>query len=272
MMAELLGFGFFRNALAMCVLLGLLFGTLSFFVVTRKLSFLGAGISHSAFGGVAIGVALGVDPFVTALVFCLAVALSIGRLSKWSHISHDAEIGIFFSLSMALGVILIALKKTYTFDLSGYLFGNILAVTRRDLWVLAGALAMMIPLGIVCFHRLLFLIFDEEAAEVSGVPVDRLNGLLLAFLAVAIVIGMKIVGIILVSALLVLPASFGLACFRDWRRVMIAAVLFAVFTLIGGLFLSYWLNSPAGATMVALGSAVYFGTLLIQTKMIRGVS
>jgi zinc transport system permease protein len=271
-MADLFHLAFFRNALAMCMLLGLLFGILSFFVVTRKLSFLGAGISHSAFGGVAAGVALGVDPFLTALVFCLAVALSIGKLSRFSRISNDAEIGIFFSLSMAVGAILIALKKSYTFDLSGYLFGNILAVTRRDLWVLAGTLTLMIPMGIVCFHRILFLIFDEQAAAVSGVQTEKLNGLLLAFIALAVVIGMKMVGIILVSALLVLPASFGLACFQDWRKVITASLIFAVCTLVGGLFLSYRLDTPAGATMVTLGSGIYFITLLIQAKIVRGVS
>ncbi len=131
-MTELFRLQFFQNAFIMSLLLGVLFGILSFFVVLRKMSFLGAGIAHTAFGGVALGVLVGLDPYLTALAFCVAAAILIGKLVRFGRISYDMGIGIFFSFSMALGAIFLSLKKGYTFDLMSYLFGNILAVNRTD--------------------------------------------------------------------------------------------------------------------------------------------
>lgn len=254
---ELFSMSFFRNAFVMSFLLSILFGILSFFVVMRKMSFLGAGIAHSAFGGVALGIFLGIDPFVSALVFCILVAILIGKLVRHGNISFDTGIGIFFAFSMALGALLISLRKDYTFDLMGYLFGNILGVTFVDT-ILAIIVLLLFAVFISIFiHRVLFMAFDEEVATVSGVKTEFLDTLLLIFLAGIIVISIKIVGIILVSALVVLPASFGLLITRDFRKLILWGISYTLFIMIGGLFLSYYLDTPAGATIVAAGTLVY---------------
>jgi len=261
MMADLLSMDFFRSAFLMSLMLGLLFGVLSFFVVTRKMSFLGAGVAHTAFGGVALGVFLGIDPFLTALAFCVATALLIGRLARRGGISLDAGIGIFFAFSMALGALLIRLKKAYTFDLQGYLFGNILGVTTADLVITLAALLVFIPFIALFIHRILFMTFDEEVASVSGVRTGFIDTALLVFLAAIIVISIKIVGIILVSALVVLPASFGLAVTKHFRRVILWGVIYTLAVMCGGLLISYYIDTPPGATMVTLGTAVYLAAL-----------
>ncbi|MBN2159395.1 MAG: metal ABC transporter permease [Spirochaetes bacterium] len=266
-MTELFQLEFFRNALVMSILLGALFGILSFFVVMRKMSFLGAGIAHTAFGGVALGVLLGIDPFLTSLAFCVASAILIGKLVRHGKISFDIGIGIFFSFSMALGAIFLSLKKGYSFDLMSYLFGNILGVTAADTHIALAALLAFTPFIVIFMRRILFMTMDEEVAAVSGVRTGALDTALLVFLAGIIVISIKIVGIILVSALVVLPASFGLLISRDYRKVILSGVLFATTVMVGGLFLSYILDMPAGATMVTAGTLLYFISLTVAKKI-----
>lgn len=267
-MIELLSLHFFRNALVMGLLLGLLFGILSFFVVLRRMTFLGAGISHTAFGGVALGVFLGINPFATALVFCVAVAILLGKLIRYGRLSSDTGIGIFFSLSMALGAVLLSLRREYTADISGYLFGNILGVTTADNIIAGVALVVMLPFIAAYLHRIIFMTFDEEVAAVSGVRVEIIDTVLLIFLAAIIVISMKMVGIILVSALIVLPASFGLLITQDYRTVLLTGILYAAAVMTGGLVLSYYLDIPAGGTIVMTGAALYF-ILLFATRILR---
>ncbi len=256
-MKSLFEFHFFQNAFVMSLMLCILFGLLSFFVVTRKMSFLGAGIAHTAFGGVALGIFLDIHPFYTSLFFCLVSAFLIRQLVKYGRITYDTGIGIFFSFSMALGAILISLKKAYTFDLQGYLFGNILGIHTEDLYLTLGAMAVFIPFLIVFFHRLLFITFEEKVALISGVRTELLDGILFFFFVLIIVISIKIVGIILVSALVVLPASFGLLFSKNYRAVILFSIVFNVVCMLGGLFLSCYLDLPAGATMVVLGTVIY---------------
>jgi len=261
---DLFSLTFFQNALIMSILLSFLFGVLSFFIVMRKMSFLGAGIAHTAFGGVALGIFLNINPFVSALVFCILTALLIDRLVQRGRISFDTGIGIFFAFSMALGALLISLKKDYTFDLMGYLFGNILGVTVIDT-VMAGIALILFSLFIIIFlHRILFMSFDEEGAMVSGVRTEFLGTLLLVFLASIIVISIKMVGIILVSALVVLPASFGVLISRDFRKVIFWGIVYTLVIMVGGLFLSYYLDTPVGATSVTAGTLIYFIGFLIS--------
>lgn len=257
-MFELFQFQFFRNAFAVGILIAIIFGIFSFFAVMRKMSFLGVGIAHAAFGGVALGILLGIHPLLTALGFCILTALLIGTLKRQGKISIDSGIGILFSFTMALGAIFLALKRDYTFDLNGYLFGSILGVTQFDLIITGIAFAVFIPFMLFTMKRLVFLSFDEEAAMISGLNVRFLDSMLMIILAGIVVVSIKVVGIILVSALVVLPASFGLLITHRYQNVILIGVIYALVMVIGGLFLSYYLNSPPGATIVTLGTLTFF--------------
>jgi zinc transport system permease protein len=263
-MLALFTLAFFRNGFFMCVLLSILFGILSFFTVMRKMTFLGAGIAHTAFGGIALGVLLGINPFLTSLVFCIIAALLIGKLARYGNITYDTSIGIFFAFSMALGAFFIAVKKAYTFDLSGYLFGNILGVTLLDTVIVLVVLALFIPFILIFLQRILFMTFDADVAVVSGVKTSILDTMLLLFLAAIIVTSIKVVGVILVSALVVLPTSFGLLLSKNYRVVIPLGILYALVIMVGGLFLSYVLSTPPGATMVISGTLLYFIGLTLK--------
>ncbi len=257
-MIELLSYGFMQRALLAGVLAGLLCGVLGFFVVLKRLSFIGVGISHSAFGGIAIGVVLGVEPLLAAAVFATLVAWAIGWLSRAGRLHEDTSIGILFSSAMALGVALISLSRTYQVDLFGYLFGNILSVSSGDLWLLA-IIAFFVLAGIgLLFKEFLFVAFDEEVARASGLPVTVLSFLLLTCLALAVVAAIRVVGIILVEALLVIPAAIGYQLARGYRTMLLVSVLSAVLSAIGGLFASYVFNVAAGATIVLVLTLVFF--------------
>jgi zinc transport system permease protein len=257
-MLELFSLHFFRNAFFMSFLLSILFGFLSFFIVLRKMAFLGAGIAHTAFGGVALGVLLGINPFYTSIAFCALSAILIGKLSKYGKISLNTGVGIFFSFAMALGALFISLKKDYNFDLSGYLFGNILSVTKLDLMLTIGVIFIFGIFLKFTFFKILFMTFDENVAAVSGVNTSVLDTCLLLSIALIIVVSIKIVGIVLVSALIVLPASTGLIFSNKYRVVLAVGIGFSWLILCGGLFLSYVVNSPAGSTIIILGTLIYF--------------
>jgi len=261
-MTELLSYGFMQRALVAGMLVGLLCGVLGFFVILKRMSFVGVGISHSAFGGIAVGVLLGIEPLLAAAVFATLVAWGIGWLSRSGRLHEDTSIGILFSSAMALGVALISLSRTYQVDLFGYLFGNILSVSPSDLWLLAGIAFVVLSLIALLFKEFLFLAFDEEVARASGLPVSALWFLLLTCLALSVVAAIRVVGIILVEALLVIPAAIGYQLARGYRTMLCVSVLSAVAAVIAGLFISYFFNIAAGATIVLTLTVLFFLALL----------
>ncbi|MBM4285736.1 MAG: metal ABC transporter permease [Deltaproteobacteria bacterium] len=257
-MTELLALGFFQRALLAGLVLSLLCGLLSVFVILRRLAFIGVGISHSAFGGVALGFLLGVDPLWTGVVFSVLVALLIEWARGRGRLEEDAAIGIFFAASMALGVIFLHLSRTYNVDVFSFLFGNILAIgPRQVLQILGVAVAVAATLAL-CFKELVFLSFDEEMAWVSGVPVQALRNLFLILMALVVIVSIYLVGIILVSALLVIPGAVARNLAGHIRTMVAVSMGAAAGATVGGLLLSYQLDWPSGATVVLLLSLVFF--------------
>ena len=218
MMIEALSLGFFQRALMAGVLLSLLCGVLSVFVILRRMAFVGVGISHSAFGGVALGFLLGLDPLLSGIGFAVAVALLIEWAQERGRLEEDAAIGIFFAVAMALGVVFLSLSRTYNVDVFGFLFGNILAVGPAQLGQIA-VISLVVLATVAFFYKeLVFLSFDEEMAWVSGVPVKALRYLFLVLLALVIIMAIYLVGIILVSALLVIPGAVARKPHPEHRR------------------------------------------------------
>jgi len=264
--ADLLSLNFMQNALVAALIVSVLCAVISFFVVLKRLSFIGVGISHSAFGGVSLGVLLGINPTITAIIFAVGAALAIGRVSRKSEIHEDTAIGILFAATMALGILLISLSRSYTVDLFGFLFGNILAVTRQDILVIAILSACVLALVKLFFKELLFLSFDEEMAQVSGLPAAFLYYMLLGLMAVTVVVSIKIVGIILVSALLVIPGAASYRLTFNYRRMLLISVLVALASSVAGLVASYYLDLPSGATIVLTATLIFLFCYFFSTK------
>jgi len=266
---EILGYTFMQRALLASTVIGIVTAVIGVYVVLKGMAFIGAGIAHASFGGVALGFLLGLNLIATASVFSLAGAIGIGLVSKRGELREDAAIGIFFTASMAFGVLLVGLLQGYNVDLFGFLFGSVLAVSREDL-VLSVALGAVVLLTVgLLYKELMFISFDPEMAQVVGVPAAQLYYLLLALIAVTIVISIRVVGVILVEALIVTPAAAAYQLTDDFHRMMGIAVGIGVLSAIAGLFLSYWLNVASGATIVLTATALFALTALLSPRRRR---
>jgi zinc transport system permease protein len=272
-MIELLSLGFLQRALVAGVLVSLLCGVLSSFVVLRRMAFIGVGISHSAFGGVALGFLLGVDPLYTGVGFSVLVALLIEWAQAHTRVEEDTAIGIFFAASMALGLVFLHLSRVYNVDVFGYLFGNILAIGNQQLVEILVVAVVVLALLLAFFKEIVFLSFDEEMAWVSGVPVKALRYLFLVLMALVVVVSIYLVGIILISALLVIPGAIAQNLSRQLRGMVWSATAVAMGSTVGGLVLSYGLDFPSGATIVLVLASLYFLTALARPWLrFRGAS
>lgn len=261
---DLVTYEFWRRALIGGLLISVVCSVLSVYVVLKRMAFIGQGISHSAFGGIALGVLLfAASPhaqtliYVTGILFAVSIAFAIAAITRRHAVSEDSAIGVFFVVSMAFGVICFSKVPGFSQDAFGYLFGNILAVSAEEL---VGIFVMSVAvLGLVALlHKEFFYyVFDEEMARVSGLPVAALHYLLLALLSVVIVLSVKMIGIILVSAFLVLPGVTAHLLSRRMGAMMAGAVAFGVATTVSGVVLSAYLDWPTGASIVVLQFAAF---------------
>jgi zinc transport system permease protein len=265
-MIEILSSSFMQKAFFVGIIVSFIAGLVSVFVVLRRMSFIGAGISHAAFGGVAIGFFTGINPIITAIFYAIAVALGIDFVSRKGKISEDASIGIFFASSMALGIVLISLSRGYNIDLFGYLFGNILAITNSEV-VISVVLAVIVFTVIMLFLKEIFMTtYNEEIAQVSGVSVRSINILFLIILAVSIVISIKIVGIVLIAALLVIPGATSQLLARNLYAMITISCIVAVLSTILGLFISYEFDIAPGGSIVLTATALFLISLLVKKR------
>lgn len=232
-------------------------GIISVFVILRRVSFLGSGISHAAFGGVAIGFFSGINPLLTALVYCIAVSFAIEVVSTRGKLAEDTAIGVFFSASMATGVLLISLSKSYTVDLFGYLFGSILAITVEEAYMAVALAAVVIAVFLIIMRDLLFITFNEELAIVNGLPVRLIKSIFLVSMAIAIVISIKIVGIILVSALFVIPGATAKLITQRFYPMLVISTFTAVAATVSGLIVSYAYDITPGGTIVIILTVLF---------------
>ena len=261
-MIELLSYDFGRRALIAGVLVAVMCAVLAFFVVLRRMAFAGAGISHAALGGVAIGLVLGVSPLVTAMAFAVAVAWLIGWISRRGATTEETALGVLFPTAMAIGVAVMSASTTYRQDLMAYLFGSILAVRAGDLWLLGGLAVATLGVVGVFFKELVLLSIDEDAARATMIPVRGLRFVLLTVLAATIVASIKLVGVVLVSALLVVPAAIGQRVARSMTGMLVVSIAAALVAVVGGLWASWTWNLPSGASIVMVAAALFFATLL----------
>jgi len=257
-MLEILQYAFMQRAIIAGVVLACLLAWLGVFVIMRKMSFFSDGIAHASLAGVAVGVVAGVHPLTTALIFSVIFSIVIYFLEKKTTLSSDAIIGILFTSGMAFGIVLISFKSGYQPDLVGFLFGNILAIRNADVVVI-----LVLSAGIMAFlaynHKSITLMaLDMDTAYMAGVKVDALHVTFYIILAVSVVLGLKILGIVLVSALLIIPASTAKLVSKSFKGLIVQSVAFSEIVVILGIALSYYLDSPTGPMIVLVGTGGFF--------------
>lgn len=268
---EPLQFGFVQRGIVASVLVAVVCGVLGSFVVLKKLAFIGDALAHASFGGVALAFVLGLNVYVGAFVFALATALGIGAVTERGRVSSDTAIGVLFSGTFAFGILIISRVDEYTTDLFGYLFGDVLSITRSDLWMMASLGLVVLALVAVFYRQLLFVAFDPAVAAASGLPARSLEYLLLALLGITIVTAIQAVGIVLVVALLVTPAATAYLLTRRFHRMMLLSSGIGGLSAVLGIYLSYYLDLASGAAII-LVATVFFFAALVLTGLPRGGS
>jgi ABC-type Mn2+/Zn2+ transport system permease subunit len=196
----------------------------------------------------------------------ICITPTIRDCVKESQIKEDTTIGIFFASTMALGILIFGLLKGVNVDLFGYLFGNILAVTLNDLYLALLVEGAVFFFVLFYYKELLLLVLDQEMAEVSGIPVSMVYYLLVTLISLTIVISIKVVGIVLVSALLIIPSAAALQITNNFKKALVTAIIFGIASSIGGLILSYFLDTPSGATIVLFATGIFLVTSLLSSK------
>jgi zinc transport system permease protein len=249
-MFELLQYEFIRNALLAVLLASIACGIIGVYVVVKRIVFISGGIAHASFGGVGLGYFLGVNPIWGIIPFSILSALVMGLVSKRTRIPEDTAIGILWALGMSLGIVFIGLSPGYAPDLFSYLFGNILTVTSVDLIIMLILDLVIIMVVFLFYKEFLALSFDDEFATVVGVPTVKLYFLLLCLIALTIVVLMKVVGIIMIIALLTIPAAISKQYTSNLKKMIFISILLSAIFGLGGLWLSYQLNLASGATIV----------------------
>ncbi|KPK93227.1 MAG: manganese ABC transporter permease [Anaerolineae bacterium SM23_ 63] len=268
-LAQPFGYAFMVRGLWASMIVGIVCPILGTYVVLRGMAFLGDALAHIILPGVVIAFLLGWPLAAGALIIGVLAALAIGAISKRAEIKEDAAIGIVFAGAFALGVALISLQRSYAIDLAHILFGDLLGVSISDLWLMAG-LGALVLLTIFAFYKeFLVLSFDPILATTLRLPVTFLQNLLLVLLAVVIVISIQAVGVALVLAMLVTPASAAYLLTRRLPYMMLSAAGIGAFSSLIGLYLSYYANVASGPAIVLAETAIFLLVFLIAPG--RGV-
>ena len=263
-MFEVLDFEFFRNALVAGALASVACGIIGTYVVVRRMVSVSGGISHAAFGGIGLGYFLGIDPLIGAAGFTVATALGMGALQLRAKQQMDTLIGAVWAAGMAIGILFVYLTPGFAPDLFSYLFGNILLVPRGDILLMTVLVVIIVAVVAFLYREFQAVTFDPDYATVMNLPVERLSLLLLVLIALTVVMLIRVVGIILVIALLTLPAAISrLYTTRIWSMMLGAVGLGIVFS-VTGIWLSYLFNVPSGATIILVSTAAYGGALGIE--------
>jgi zinc transport system permease protein len=261
-MLEILQYAFMQRALLGGIAIALACALLGPFLVLRRLSLLGDGLAHVAFGGVAFGLLLGFDPLLAALVATIVGALVIQRLISHAGLYGDSATAVLLSFGVGSAIIFIGLAQGFTVDLFSYLFGSILVISFKDLFIIFAVLIAVLIFIIAFYKKLVFMSFQENLAKLNGIHVNWVNSIFAVLVAATVVISIRAVGILLVSALLVIPAVSALAISSSFRRTMVFSAIFGVLSVVLGIIISFLLNLPPSGAIVILMCLFFVGALI----------
>ncbi len=265
MISEFIAYPFIQRALLASIMTGILCPFVGNFVVLRRMSFFSDAISHSAFAGIAAGALLGIDLSLSSVVVAILIALVIAFLSEKTSLSHDTVIGIAFSGAIASGMLIIGMLKGYRADLFAFLFGDILAITNSDLLLILAVSVVTITVLLAFLKPFLQITFNRDLARVEGINVRFFEYLLFLIIAIVITVSLKIVGIILVTSLLIVPAASAKNLASSMKRLFVLSSIFGVVSGIAGLVGSIYLNTSSGPTIVLVSIGIFIVTVLKRT-------
>lgn len=262
---EILSYGFMQRALVSGIAIALMCSVVGLFLVLRRHSLFGDALAHSAFGGIAAGLFLGIYPMWTAFIVSILSALGLTKIRQRFQISGDATVAILLSSGLAMGVILISLAGGFTVNLFSFLFGSILLVSLENTILILGLAGSILVIILLLYRQLVYTTFNEEQAKVSGIKVEKLNYLLVVIAGITVVISMQLVGILLTSSLIVIPNVTAMLFSRGFKQTAILSMTFAVFSTVAGILTSYSFNIAPGGMIVLISIILFAGSLGLKS-------
>lgn len=269
MIKELMSYTFFNNAIIAALLASIICGIIGTIIVEKKLVSMSGGIAHTSFGGIGLGYLLGIEPIIGGLLFSVLASLGIVRIKRKTNTNADTLIGMFWSVGMALGIVFISVTPGYPPDMTSYLFGDILTVSSTYINIMILLSFIIVFCIISIFNYWKAYLFDEEFVKVIGINVNYLECFMYILISLSIVILIKVVGIILIIALLTIPPAIAKLFTNKLNRIMIIASTIGIIFSISGILVSYQFNIPSGATIILISIMAYLMATLVKKYINR---
>lgn len=269
MIFEMLSYPFVVRALVGGILVSLCCALLGVSLVLKRYSMIGDGLSHVSFGALSIAVAAGWSPLKVSIPLVVLAAFFLLRITEHGKVKSDAAIAMISASSLAVGIIVTSLPTGMTTDVSSYMFGSILAMSREDVILSAVLSIIVLCLFVFCYNKLFAVTFDENFAKATGVNVELYNVLIAVLTAVTIVLGMRMMGAMLISSLIIFPALTAMRIFKSFRGVVICSGVLAVVCFLFGIIFSYGCSTPAGASVVLVNLAAFIVFSVVQSVLMR---
>ncbi len=265
MVVEILTYGFMQRAIISGIAIAILCSVVGLFLVLRRYSLFGDAVAHSSFGGIAFGLLIGIYPLWGAYIVSLFSALVITKIRQKFDISGDAAVAVLLSTGIAVGLILISLAGGFTIDIFSFLFGSILLVSIEDTILILGLTGAILIVILLLYRQLIYSTFNEEQAKVSGIPVDKINYLIVFIAGITVVTSIQLVGILLISALFVIPNVTAIMYGRSFKQTALISIVFAVSSVICGILVSYVFDITPAGTIVLLSIAILGVTMGLKS-------
>lgn len=266
---DILNYSFFQNALLGSLLASIVCGIIGTYIVTRRLVFISGGITHASFGGIGLGVYMGIEPILSAMIFAVGSACGVQWVSRRGDIREDSAIALFWTFGMSVGVICCFLTPGFMPDLSSYLFGSILTIGRADLLMLT-ALAVVVAVVFMLLRRVIVgVAFDPVFARSQGLPVTAIEYMMMALIALTIVAVLRMVGIVLAISLLTVPQMTANLFTCDYGRMVWLSIVVGCVCCVAGLMVSYWLSVPSGASIIFVSILIYAVLKAIKNLILK---
>ncbi len=265
-MLEIFQYSFVLRALEAGLIVAIIAPFIGIFLVLKRYSLIADALSHVSLAGIALGLLLGINPIICALGTTIIASLGIEKLRTSKKVYSESALAIFLSGSLALAIVLLSLAHGFNSNLFNYLFGSIVTVRQTDIFIILGLAAAVIIMLALFYKELVFIAFDEESAKVAGVPVRLINALLIILAALTVSLAIPIVGVLLISALLVIPVVSALQLKKSFTQTIVCAEIFSIFSVICGIFASFYLNLSTGGTIVLIMICIFLGVLFLGQK------
>jgi zinc transport system permease protein len=264
MIFEIFQYGFMQRALISGIAVAISCSVIGLFLVLRRQSLYGDALSHVAFGGIAVGLFANISPIWMAFIVSILASLGITKLRQSAKISADSAVAVLLSSGLAIGVVLIGLAGGFSLDLYSFLFGSILLISSQDQYMILIITAIVLAIMYKIYRKLIYIAFDEEQANVSGIDVARFNYLFIVLASVTVITSLRLVGVLLISSLIVIPNITAILFGKGFKKTALISIIIAILSVIGGIVTSYLMNLAPGGTIVIISVAGYLITIIAK--------